>query len=437
MKRKVYGRYIIAIFIWILLVTGMVRILSDQKGGAGGSKTESELALENEEKNQTVSGGDTIRVLIMTDGYQSEIHSEVRVSSPYGLRISCGGESIEWNKEEVCQILPDDARFQKGNIRIEPLNKEGKVTLESISRGYGTPSYDGILEIRAVSGGIAVINELSMESYLCGVVPSEMPASYELEALKAQAVCARSYARRQMESYGYPEYEAHVNDSTDFQVYNNSQPQERSSQAVRETEGEVVKYKGTIATTYYYSTSSGQTTNMEAWGNALGEGNGYLQSVSVCDDSGQDYEKNLPWYRWEAVIPIDTLSQLISQNTGTDVGTLSQVEVTKRGAGDVAVELTAVGDKNTVTVQTENKIRSALGGGGYQITKNDGSQSEGSALLPSAFFTIEKQDGVFVIRGGGFGHGIGMSQNGANEMAKQGKNYQEILKLFYQGVEIE
>ena len=270
----------------------MVRILSDQKGGAGGSKTESELALENEEKNQTVSGGDTIRVLIMTDGYQSEIHSEVRVSSPYGLRISCGGESIEWNKEEVCQILPDDARFQKGNIRIEPLNKEGKVTLESISRGYGTPSYDGILELRAVSGGIAVINELSMESYLCGVVPSEMPASYELEALKAQAVCARSYARRQMESYGYPEYEAHVNDSTDFQVYNNSQPQERSSQAVRETEGEVVKYKGTIATTYYYSTSSGQTTNMEAWGNAPGEGNGYLQSVSVCDDSGQDYEKS-------------------------------------------------------------------------------------------------------------------------------------------------
>ena len=74
-----------------------------------------------------------------------------------------------------------------------------------------------------------MINELSMESYLCGVVPSEMPASYELEALKAQAVCARSYARRQMESYGYPEYEAHVNDSTDFQVYNNSQPQERSS----------------------------------------------------------------------------------------------------------------------------------------------------------------------------------------------------------------
>lgn len=435
MKRKVYGRYIIAIFIWILLITGMVRILSDQKGGIGGNKTESELDLEGSKK-QTVSG-DIIRVLIMTDGYQSEIHSEVRISSPNGLRISSGGESIEWNKEESYQILPNDVRFQKGDIRIEPLNNEGELALESVARGYGTPFYEGVLELRASSGGIVVINELSVEDYLCRVVPSEMPASYELEALKAQAVCARSYARRQMETYGYPEYEAHVNDSTDFQVYNNSQAQKRSSQAVQETEGEVVTYKDTVATTYYYSTSCGKTTSMEAWGNASNEGNGYLQSVSVCNDDGQDYEKNLPWYRWEAVIPIDTLSQLVSQNTGTDVGTLSQVEVTKRAPGDVAVEITAIGDKNTVTVQTENKIRSALGGSGYQITKNDGSQTNSSTLLPSAFFTIEKQEGAFVISGGGFGHGIGMSQNGANEMAKQGKNYQEILKLFYQGIEIE
>ncbi len=425
----------IAIFIWILLITGMVRILSDQKGGIGGSKTESDLQLGQEEK-QGVSG-DAIRVLIMTDGYQSEIHSEVRVSSPNGLKISCEGETIEWNKGESCQILPDDIRFQKGNVRIEPLNDGGEIVLESISRGYGTPSYAGILELRAASGGIAIVNELSVEDYLCRVVPSEMPASYELEALKAQAVCARSYARRQMESYGYPEYEAHVNDSTDFQVYNNSQAQERASKAVLETAGEVVKYKGTIATTYYYSTSCGKTTSMEAWGNAPNEGNGYLQSVSVCSDNGQDYEEDLPWYRWEAVIPVDTLSQLISQNTGTDVGTLTQLEVTKRAPGDAAIEIIATGDKNTVTVQTENKIRSALGGSGYQITKNDGSQINSSTLLPSAFFTVEKQDGAFVIRGGGFGHGIGMSQNGANEMAKQGKNYQEILKLFYHGVEIE
>lgn len=78
-----------------------------------------------------------------------------------------------------------------------------------------------------------------------------MPPSYELEALKVQAVCARSYAYRQMASYGYPEYEAHVDDSTAYQVYGNSQPQERSTQAVNATCGEVVMYHGQIATTYY------------------------------------------------------------------------------------------------------------------------------------------------------------------------------------------
>ena len=87
-------------------------------------------------------------------------------------------------------------------------------------------------------------------------------------------------------------------------------------------------------------------------------------------------------------------------------------------------------------MKTENKIRKALGGAGYRIVLQDGSVTKSRELLPSAFFTIEKSGDMFVIKGGGFGHGIGMSQNGANEMAKQGKNYREILELFYQDIEI-
>ena len=121
------------------------------------------------------------------------------------------------------------------------------------------------LELRTTAEGIVIINELPVESYLCKVVPSEMPASYELEALKAQAVCARNFAYMQMSDYAYPEYEAHVNDSTDFQVYGNSEAQESSSRAVSETAGEVLKYNGAIVTTYYYSTSCGKTTTVEAW----------------------------------------------------------------------------------------------------------------------------------------------------------------------------
>ena len=431
---RVYGRYLAAIFIWLLLITGLAHMVSREEGGFGGTDTESRLDVPDGKLPEPTSGS-SIRVLLMTTGYSGEIHSEVRVSSDAGLRVSCGGESIEWNRADTYQILPDDARFQKGNIRVEPLEEGGQMRLESIERGCGTPAYAGTLELRTVSGGMAVINELPVETYLCGVVPSEMPASYELEALKAQAVCARSYAFRQMTSYGYPEYEAHVNDSTDFQVYNNSERQENSTRAVAETEGQVVRYKGEIATTYYYSTSCGRTTSLEAWGTDPGGGGGYLQSVEVCGEQG-DYEKDLPWYRWTAQVPVQTLSALVSANTGVQVGTLSSVEVTKRGPGDVALQIVASGDAGSVTVDTENKIRGALGGSGYTITKNDGSTSQSTALLPSAFFTIEKSGDNFVISGGGFGHGIGMSQNGANEMAKQGADYREILQMFYKDVEI-
>ena len=374
---RVYGRYLAAIFIWLLLITGLAHMVSREEGGFGGTDTESRLDVPDGKLPEPTSGS-SIRVLLMTTGYSGEIHSEVRVSSDAGLRVSCGGESIEWNRADTYQILPDDARFQKGNIRVEPLEEGGQMRLESIERGCGTPSYAGTLELRAVSGGMAVINELPVETYLCGVVPSEMPASYELEALKAQAVCARSYAFRQMTSYGYPEYEAHVNDSTDFQVYNNSERQENSTRAVAETEGQVVRYKGEIATTYYYSTSCGRTTSLEAWGTDPGGGGGYLQSVEVCGEQG-DYEKDLPWYRWTAQVPVQTLSALVSVNTGVQVGTLSSVEVTKRGPGDVALQIVASGDAGSVTVDTENKIRRALGGSVYTITKNDGSTSQSTA----------------------------------------------------------
>ena len=85
----------------------------------------------------------------------------------------------------------------------------------------------------------------------------------------------------------------------------------------------------------------------------------------------------------------------------------------------------------------KNKIRRALGGKGYQIEKQDGTVVDSQNLLPSAFFQIEKSEGNYIINGGGYGHGIGMSQNGANEMAKCGKTYIEILQLFYQEVTVE
>lgn len=428
MRRQVWlcGSILLSVFLIVLAVRWLPQT-AEKLGRAGekgwiGSRTAEEEGEENPD----------IRVLLMTDGYQNETHPKAVLSSDSGLIVSWGEQ-----EEETAQKLtvePDDPRFQEGVIRVRA--KEGRITVETLNRGYGTPSYEGVIELRTTAEGLVLINELPVETYLCGVVPSEMPSSYELEALKAQAVCARSYAFRQMESYGYPEYEAHVNDSTAYQVYGNSKPADSAREAVEATAGETVRYQGQVVTTYYYSTSCGRTTDVEAWGTAPSEANGYLKSVEVCGAHG-DYEKDLPWYRWEAVVPVETLSNLIGLNTGTDIGTVSEITVTKRGPGEVALAIQAVGSKGSVTVETENKIRRALGGEGYEIKKQDGSVAASSELLPSAFFTIEKSGDTFVIRGGGYGHGIGMSQNGANEMAKQGMDYREILSLFYQNVTIE
>lgn len=394
------------------------------------TETEEEAKVPEQEINNP-----NIRVLIMTNGYANIVHPSVELSSQTGLTVTYGEEQQEIEAGQILGIAPDDQRFQSGNIRICGCDG-GEVVIHSIQRGYGTPSYAGTVELRTTAEGIVVINELPVETYLCKVVPSEMPASYELEALKAQAVCARSYAYRQMQEYAYPEYEAHVNDSTDYQVYGNSAEQVLSSQAVEETQGQVARYQGQVVTTYYYSTSCGKTTNLEAWGTPGNEENQYLQAVEVKDEEG-DYERELPWYRWTAVVPAETLSNLVGLNTGKDVGTLESVEVTKIGPGGVALQICATGEKGTVTVDTENKIRRALGGSGYEIRKQDGTTVASSELLPSAFFTIRREGDTFVIDGGGYGHGIGLSQNGANEMAKKGKNYIEILTLFFCGVTIE
>lgn len=446
-EKQIY--YGIAVLVAIFIVVGLTSAVRDgtDRGPAAGEgkgtsadRAKTEKAGEDEEAEKESADekvkvdNPDIRVLLMTNGFRGTVHTQVSLTSGSGMVVTYGDKKKEYKKKKTLKIEPDHKWFKQGAVRIRA--KKGKLTLKSIERGDGTPSYDGVIELRSTAEGIAVINELPVEKYLCGVIPSEMPASYELEALKAQAVCARSYAYRQMEKYAYPEYEAHINDSTSYQVYNNSAQAEISSKAVEETAGQTVRYKGDVVSTYFYSTSCGKTTTMEAWGTKPDKKNGYFYSAKVKDEDG-DYEKDLPWYRWTVTVSAETLSDLIGLNTGKDIGDLSKVKITKRGPGGVALVMKAVGDKGSVTVKTENKIRKALGGSGYKIKRQDGSETDGRELLPSAFFTIEKKGGKFMIKGGGFGHGIGMSQTGANEMAKKGKGYKEILALFYKDITVE
>ena len=423
MKKKKFFLYGAAAFIIIFIVAAGVFFTRNKTG--------------QERSDEPSINNPDIRVLIMTDDFVDITHPVMEISAAAGMEIVCGEEKREVKAGETVSFKPDDEGFGKERgtaIRIQA-KEGGEITLNSIQRAYGTPSYAGIIELRSTPEGIVVINELPLEKYLCKVVPSEMPFYYEPEALKAQAVCARNFAYQQTKTMAYPEYEAHVNDSTRFQVYGNCQEDEVTNKAVKETENQVIRYEGKLIETFYYSTSCGHTAGLEAWGTEENEAGQYLKSVEVKGKDG-DYEAELPWYRWEIEIPADTLSNLISTNTETDIGTLKDIKITKTGEGGIALQIQAKGDKGTVTVDTENKIRNALGGSGLPVVKHNGETEPASALLPSAFFKIKKEGETFVISGGGFGHGIGMSQNGANEMAKKGKNYKDILTLFFQDVTI-
>ena len=372
-----------------------------------------------------------IRVVLKTNGFQGIAHPKVELRAEGGL---CIGEEKE---AETITIEPDDARFQSGSIRISPQNEEERIEVSSLSRGCGIPSYRGVMELYATAEGIVIVNEVPLEEYLYGVVPSEMPASYHMEALKCQAVCARSYAYCQMLTFAYPGYEAHVDDSVSFQVYVNSGEKEATTKAVKETAGKKLMFQGQVVKTYYYSTSSGHSTDIGAWGSTITEDKKYLKGVPICDEKGNAYEEKLPWYRWKATVSQDVLCGLIENYAGKELGKLQEVSVTKRGTGDVALQLTVKGSQGSAVVETENKIRTALGGTGYNIEKQDGSIVKSTKLLPSAFFTIAKSGENYIIEGGGYGHGIGMSQNGANEMAKTGKTYRDILQFFYQGAKVK
>lgn len=381
--------------------------------------------------------GEEIRVLIKSQGFSHEVHPKVVLECKSGMRITSKDEQTEISGTDSVTFEPDDALFEEGSILVEPMDPSAKITVGHLERGDGTPSYYGSFELFTTAEGIVLVNQLDLERYLCGVLPSEMPASYEMEALKCQAVCARSYAYFHMQEFAYPNYNAHVDDSTSFQVYGNSKEDERSNQAIRETKGQLLWFEDKVARTYFYSTSCGNTASIEAWGSKLDEDHAYLQSVKVENSKGEDYEKDLPWYRWSASVSSDILERAIEGNAEKEIGTLKNLTVLENGDGGIVQKIKVTGSQDSFEVETENKIRSLFASDEYQIKKQDGSKYHVSSLLPSAFFSIEKDGEEYRIQGGGFGHGIGMSQNGANEMAKDGMDYEEILTAFYPGTYLE
>ena len=374
---------------------------------------------DRQEKNQEAVEEDTdnlqeepdIRVLLTGTDYRTYEQEQVSVI--------CGGKAF------TCTAA--DSRVQDGPLILDG-GEEG-ITVTSIERQCGNPIYYGKLEIIKNGEKLNLINELPLEKYLEAVVPSEMPASYEPQALCAQAVCARTYAWKHMQEKGIDGYNADVDDSVNYQVYGNVFPEASTDQAVKNTCGQIMMKDGEPVEAYYFSTSAGITSTDEIWG--ARKAAAYLKSV-VCD-----FDRDSPWRSWKTVLPWQKLQEQV-RILFEDDSELMTVEAVKKNESGAVISLQVTTKKESYEINQEYSIRKFLSPEGCMITEKDGTKIEGGTLLPSAYFTLkQKKEESLEITGGGYGHGVGMSQNGADKMAEQGYTWEEILKYFFNQVRIE
>lgn len=255
------------------------------------------------------------------------------------------------------------------------------------------------------------VEDIPLESYVAGVVASEMPAEFEVEALKAQALAARTFTvNHLLNGGGDQNYD--LTDTVQHQVYKSeeelkkqwgseySEKMNKIKEAVKATEGQILTYKDAPITAAFFSTSNGYTENSEDyWENEVS----YLRSVE------SPWDKESPKFLGQETFTIAQVEEALEVNLPDDSQLLIELSRTDSGrVSEIGIEEHSF---------TGRDVREKLG-------------------LQSSDFSIEQNNGHLIFTTEGFGHGIGMSQYGANGMAKEGKTYEEIVTHYYQDVKI-
>ena len=297
--------------------------------------------------------------------------------------------------------------------------------------------FEGTLEIRNNPDGTqTAINTLDLEDYLTSVISSEMSADSPIELLKAHAVISRSWALR---AIAQKPHEQMVNGQlvNDFDVCADDHCQryeglrrrnERAVQAVKATAGQVLMYGEEICDCRYYKCCGGKT---EIWSTCWEDKDvPYIRSVDFpyCGRASErtlrlvlnDYDQETrDFHDWQVSYTAEELSEIIRTKTGIDFGEIIDLIPLKRGASGRIYELKIVGSKHTETISKELNIRYALS----------------PKCLYSSWFDVKKslnnKLSTFNITGHGWGHGAGLCQIGAAQMAVEGKKYEEILVYYY------
>ncbi len=435
----------------------------------------------------------TVRVGISNQSFSTWDFQSVKLSSSNMIKIVDMSNSIDI--EDISALSNVEVRMNLGlfNIYIDGLLKYKELTgplvissnadLELVELNRkGTPAkYKGMIELRAAKNPqkFNIINVVDLDSYLNGVVPNEMPVSFGLEALKAQAIAAKNYVTNAKISQNYD-----VVDSTASQVYYGSNSyRDISNQAIKETKGIYALYNDKPISALYYSTSSGISDDWDDVfnGGAKSSLHPYLKAkyetttkplVSEKDvreflTGKNGFDTNSPKHRWsyewtrselEGVLHNNLQQQsrlgLVEPKYDGDVklSGLKEIKITKRTQSAKALEMLIVADSGEYKVKKEIAIRRVLKKnnamlpsstffveaiGEEELNQNTKTNTEsfGAIKLFDKLFD-EKYPKSFKVVGGGFGHGVGMSQFGAYNLAKNGKKYPEILKFYYTGISL-
>lgn len=424
-------------------------------------------------------------IRVMLGGGEQE---KISITAENGFSLQNSETEKDFAAGETAVLSPDLPWFAHGMITVQA------DTPIIITFADGTTrSYTGTIELEQRQNGIVVLNELPLETYLKGVVPHEMPVDFGETALQAQAITARSYAFRQMLANSYCGYGAHVTDTVASQVYYGADTDPLADAAVDATEGQCLMADGEVVTTYFYSTSCGYGASAnEVWSEdgtfseedtpyLAGSSHGITGARPTEEKEWLDFFQNWeidgydaasPWYRWKVYFGAGQLTEItqktlqdaaernaaqvcIQQSDGSwqpgtpqDMGKLKGISVVQRGESGVIEVIQLDYAQGSVQIKTEYTIRQVLSPTRLQIgepiylQRKDGSSLTGQTMLPSGYFAIKEMcndagelTGV-ALYGGGYGHGVGMSQYGASGMAQLGKNAEEILTHYFKGTEV-
>ena len=420
-----------------------------------------------------------VRVLLLNQG---AVHYDQ-------LYLTCDGNwEIKQNKKKKsCKkddfISTKQLKIKNGTyITAVPQKEDSRLFFADAGGSKISNGYYGKMEIYKDADGYYVVNEVDVEKYLYSVVASEMPSSFAPEALKAQAVCARSYVYRQMASGDYNSYHAQIDDSTNYQVYNRSAYTKEDVEAVAQTAGEVMYAGNEIVNAYYFSASCGYTSGMEIWNQKdacpylkakvlkekgktadLSKEEAFRKYITSMDK--EVFDSDSPYFRWTARAEfsgrLEELKQCIQsrQTINPDnityyatvgkkekkvsslrgFGGVKKMYCGKRSKSGAVLNLVICFEYGMVEIRSEYNIRSILGCALEQVRYADGREDTGTRFLPSAYVSIsfDKKSGRYILTGGGNGHGMGMSQYAADGMGERGWDYKKILAFFYDGIQIK